>query len=196
MVSKKIAKRNKFFNEIYNEIIVKYNFSQITCFTKQIELFKEQVESVLDSFIECNQDSLNKINLLKEIKSIKDTKDWSIFHNLYFISVGNENLSKDILEKSKKNRSNNEIVENKNTTNPLGSLSNLTNIMSDPMMMSMVSSILPIVQKAFAGKENDINIADLLKGLTTKDASLCGGIDIENLIKESTEKINEIVEKK
>lgn len=196
MVSKKIAKRNKFFNEIYNEIIVKYNFSQITCFTKQIELFKEQVESVLDSFIECEQDSLNKINLLKEIKSVKDTKDWSIFHNLYFISVGNENLSKDILEKSKKNRSNNEIVENKNTSNPLGSLSNLTNIMSDPMMMSMVSSILPIVQKAFAGKENDINIADLLKGLTTKDPSLCGGIDIENLIKESTEKINEIVEKK
>ena len=196
MVSKKIAKRNKFFNEIYNEIIVKYNFSQITCFTKQIELFKEQVESVLESFIECNQDSLNKIDLLKEIKSVKDIKDWSIFHNLYFISVGNENLSKDVLEKSKKNRSNNETIENKNTTNPLGSLSNLTNIMSDPMMMSMVSSILPIVQKAFAGKENDINITDLLKGLTTKDPSLCGGIDIENLIKESTEKINEIVEKK
>ena len=116
----------------------------------EIEIFDYLVGTDADTVF----DNECTFNLLKEIKSIKDAKDWSIFHNLYFISVGNENLSKDILEKSKKNRSNNEIVENKNTTNPLGSLSNLTNIMSDPMMMSMVSSILPIGDNLYTSSPN------------------------------------------
>lgn len=169
--------------KLFKEVITKELGVDLDIKIEDIKLYKEQVNNVLVDFIECKPDSLKDIDLNKKFPEI----NWNLLHNLYFLTCNSNEISQELVEQSKKNR-NSLTIQNKEEIPDLMGLGMLFN---NPMFKGMIDRVLPVVEKAFEGKDlSKLNINDIMNGIMTKDSEKCGGIDVNNLIMESMNVLN------
>lgn len=182
----KLTKRFGVFKNIFVDL--KFDVCKTDLTKEDMNLYQQDVEKVLDSFIGCDESCIASINFLKDLKEI----NWNLLHNLYFVAcpIRNEVLVKRSKE-SREAKEKNSKKEKQPSTMPSGT-PDIASIMASPMFAQMMSTVLPVVQKAFEGKDmSSLNINDVVSGLMTKDKEKCGGIDVEALITESVDKLKE-----
>ena len=192
----KNAVKNKMFKKIYKDLIKDLENKQIlldSLNSKTIMMYKNDVESNLEKFINCDKEVLEHINLYKvTFKNLYDDINWDLLHNLYFTTIDKENLSQELVQRSKtiREKLQQNIKVSQETTSQGSTFPDISSILSSPMFSEMISKVLPVVQEAVEGKDlSSLNMNDVITGFITKDPSKCGGLDINKIIEESTNKL-------
>lgn len=186
----KLTKRFNVFKNIFAEVKFKEGIKfELT--KKDMETYKTEVEKNLEDFISCKPEVIDNISLLHNLQET----NWNLLHNLYFAAVPKREDA--LVEKSKRYREaldKNVSQIDSGSGRGIGNIdpNNIASIMSSPMFTQMISSVLPVVQKAFDGKDiNNLNINDVVSGLMTKDPEKCGGVDIDALLKETADTLKD-----
>lgn len=181
----KLSQRFRIFKQIYKEL----DCTKKMDITKEdMKNYKEEVEKNIDSFMNCELGSIRNINILESLTKV----NWNLLHNMYFASV--DKRDEELVQKSKNAR--NSVEQDPPVpVLPTPSASphfDLTSILSSPMFTQVINSVLPSVQKAFEGKDlQNMNMAELVQGIMTRDPEKCGGVDVTALIEESVSKLKE-----
>lgn len=163
--------------KIFKETLTKELSCKIDVTIDEINKYNLQVSENIEKFIDCKSECLEKIDFYKKINTV----NWDLLHNLYFLSFDIKDIDKELVEKSKQNRK--KLTD---TSNALSGIPDLSIMLNNPMFKGMIDKILPVVEKAFEGKDlSNMNINDVVSGIITKDSSKCGGVDINGLIQES-----------
>ena len=177
----KNSRKIKLFKEVITKDICNLDIKIEDIKIEDIKKYKEQTEKVLNSFIDCDENSLKDIELCKKFNKI----DWNLLHNLYFITLNSNEIQQDLVERSKNNR-NNILVKNEHKMHETPDLMGLGILLNNPMFKGMIDRVLPVVEKAFEGKDlSTLNINDLMTGIITKDSEKLGGVDINLLLNDS-----------
>ncbi len=182
----KLSQRFRIFKQIYKELRCT---KKIDITKEDMKKYKEEVEKNIDSFMNCEIGSIRNIGILDSLTEV----NWNLLHNMYFASV--EKRDEELVQKSKTARN---TTSDQDPPIPVPSASphfdpgNLTSILSSPMFTQVINSVLPTVQKAFEGKDlQNMNMAELVQGIMTRDPEKCGGVDVTALIEESVSKLKE-----
>lgn len=188
-----MAINHKVFKKIFKDLL-KNDPNSFTTLkklsSKDIVMFKDQVNKCLDDFIGCKESCLSSITLLKDVKY---SINWDILHNMYFSTFNPEEIPKDIVERSKNERNPVNKVNPVQETSELQGLPDLAGLLNSPMLGNIISAILPVVQDAIKDKDlQNINPQELMSGLMSKDPSKCGGLDINKLLQDSAEKLKNL----
>lgn len=192
----------KLFNRVLKEFLEEYKVFtgkdiklKITEIST-INLYSKEVSNVLDKFISCDRDCIDKITLLKNIDlhtvnlDVNKKHIWKYIHNLYFISV--KGPTPELIDKSKKSIEN--LVDSKKETEiDFNSIAKSLQGSSEAAGLgSLIENISQKMTKQLEGKDvSNLNPMDLITGIMSGNTSDIGGIDFSSIMDYAAKEIHD-----
>jgi hypothetical protein len=176
-------KQVKLFNKILSEFYEEYNLVtgsdiKIKAKSKDILLFKNEVQNKLSQFMCCDDSVLDGLTLIKKYNLDITKLNWEYIHTLYFISYG-KSIDGGVVSKCKEARLNKKsVVVSK-------SVPQITPENSESFG-KLIGDIAGQVAKSLEGKDlSNINPQELLTGMMSGNMNIAG-INFQEILDNST----------
>jgi len=192
---RKIKLFNRIFQEFLNEYRAVSGENIPVTKIKSIENVKQynsDVTKVLENFIRCDDSVISKISLLNFIDPLSNKINWEYLHNLYFITLEQQNP--ELVEKSKENiKAHKErvIIRTPKTRQvKVPDLSSVTKSLETSNLNDVMNGIAEQVTEYLKDVDlTKINTSELITSLMSGSKQACG-IDFGPIIDSATNDIH------